>query len=390
MKIGATVSAILIAAAAMAGVWWMTRSSSPAAVATVGETALSKSDEVHPSQTGPHPKVVLPEAHYDFGVMKMGDSGTHTFVVRNEGKAPLKLGKPRTTCQCTISEAAKNEIPPGGEGTITLDWKPTSPAERFDKGAFIPTNDPEMPEITLAVIGRVDPLVVVEPTGNWFAGKVVGDTPIVVTGYVYSRLLDDLKIESARSENPLLTAVANPMSDEKLKEYDAKTGYEIVATLSPGIPVGRFNEPLTIETNVDDKSFQKIETTVTGTRQGPIEVLPTPGADWNAEHLMIDLGRFPAAAGASARVSMFVSHMPEGETLVFEKVDSSVPDIHLNLKRDEAFDAPHRQKYELTFSVKPGATPAARRGAGMAKVEVTTNHPGAKSMKFRVQYIAAP
>lgn len=388
MKIGATVSAVLLAIAALAVTWWVTTpGSSPAALTAAGGDAV---EEPKPSKTGPHPKVVLAEEQYNFGVMKMGDSDKHTFIVRNEGEAPLKLGTPRTTCQCTVSEAAKNAIPPGGEGEITLEWTPSAPTENFDKGAFISTNDPKMPEIRLVVLGRVDPLVVVEPTGTWVAGEVSGDTPIEVIGLIYSRIDENLQITAAESPNPLLTATVSPMSDEKLKEYEAKAGYQINATLSPGIPVGKFSEPLTITTNSKDKEFRKIEMKVTGTRHGPVQVLPTPGTKWTSSNWSLDLRRFPAADGAQATVSMFVSNLPEGETLEFEKIDTPLPQVRLELKRDETFTAPNRQRYELLFRVDPGVAPAMHRGRNAVPVEVTTNHPDAKTMKFHLVFIASP
>ncbi|HEX6986833.1 MAG TPA: DUF1573 domain-containing protein, partial [Planctomycetaceae bacterium] len=324
-----------------------------------------------------------------FGVMKIGDTGKHTFVIRNEGEAPLKLGTPRTTCQCTVSEAAKNAIPPGGEGTVTLEYTPTAATPVFDKGAVIATNDPKMPEIRIGVTGRVDPLVIVEPQGPWYAGEVSGDTPIKVSGYVFSRILDDLAVESVESENPLLTASAEPMDAEKLREYEAKSGYRIDATLSPGIPVGKFNESLAVATNADDEEFRRIDMKVTGTRHGPIQVLPTPGVKWRSADWALDLGRFPAAEGASATVSMFVSDLPDGEELRFETVDAAEPYVEVDLARDESFDVNNRQRYDLTFRVKPGAPPATHRSRGAVKVNVTTNHPGAKSMKFYVEFISS-
>lgn len=389
MKIGAVLAAVLLAVAAIAATYWIARpNSSVLTAAAVEET--DGTEEPTPSETGPHPKAVVPETVHDFGIMKMGDSGKHTFVVRNEGEAPLRLGKPRTTCQCTVSEAAKNAIPPGGEGTITLEWTPAAPTEAFDKGAFISTNDPKMPEIRLAVMGRVDPLVVMDPSGTWDAGVVSGDTPIEVTGYVYSRLMDDLKIESIESTNPLLTASTEPASVEKLEEHEAKSGFAIDATVAPGVPVGKFDEKLTVKTNATDEEFREFEIRIVGTRHGPIQILPTPGVEWNPEALAIDLGRFPASEGAKAKVSMFVSGLPEGEELKFETIEASEPYVGLELRRDETFDIPNRQRYELTFVVEPGAPAVTHRGRGSVEVAVTTNHPDAKSMKFYVQFLSIP
>ena len=40
---------------------------------------------------GPSPKISFPETSYDFGKVPQGAKVSHTFIVQNTGKAPLKL-----------------------------------------------------------------------------------------------------------------------------------------------------------------------------------------------------------------------------------------------------------------------------------------------------------
>jgi hypothetical protein len=387
MKVGAILAAIVLACGALAATYWIARS--PSAASTSAPAASS--DEPTPSKTGPHPKAVVPETTYEFGVMLMGESQEHEFVVRNEGEAPLKLGTPRTTCQCTVSEAAKKPIPPGGEGTIKLKWTPAVETETFDKGAVISTNDPKMPEIRLAVVGKVEQLLIIAPEGTWTIGDVTGRKNVEVAGYIYSRLLDSFDIESIKSTNPLLKAEAVPISEEELEEQEAKSGYKIKATLASGMPVGKFKETLTIITSIkDNEKASKLEIPVEGTRQGPVQLIPTPGVRWNPESLGLDLGQFPASEGASAKLSLFVTDPNENEEFKFESVQSTPPAVEVELKRDESLQAGDRQRYELTFRVPPGAPPQAHRAKGAVKVDVKTNHPEAREMKFYVEFISRP
>jgi hypothetical protein len=387
MRIGAYIAAAALAVVALTATYWLAR---PNSASATNAAVTSPDGPPIPSKTGPHPKIVLPEESYDFGTMRMGETGKHAFVVRNEGEAPLRLGTPETTCKCTVSEAAKEAIPPGGEATITLEWTPTGPTDTFEQSAILPTNDPQMPELRLLVMGRVDSLVRVMPEGTWYAGEVSGSREIAVTGYVFSSLLDDLEIVSAQSENPLLTAEITPVTaSEELEQYKAKSAYRVTAKLAPEVPVGKFQEKLTLTTNVDEEGAREITVDVVGTRHGPIQILPTPGVKWIPEALAIDLGHFPAKEGASGKVSLFVADLPDDEELRFESIETSEPSVMVELERDPDFRGVNRQRYVLTFHVKPGAPPAVRRGKGAARVNVTTNHPDAESMKFIVQYMSS-
>lgn len=388
MKVGAILAGLVIAVSAVAGTYWLTRSdasSSPGA----SPTKTSQQDEPVPAKEGPHPKAVIAEPTHEFGVMKMGDSDRHAFVIRNEGEAPLKLGTPQTTCQCTVPEVEAHEIPPGGEGTITLEWTPTGATEEFDKGAMIATNDPKMREITLRVVGKVEDLVKIEPGTVWNAGEISGDKSIEITGAVYSRLVDDLEVSVGKIDEEMLSAEVSEMTADQLAETEAKSGSAVKVKILPGMPVGKFDKEILLKTNLEGEEQEEIKITVTGTRHGPIQILPMPGTKWAPEALALDLGRFPAAKGHAGSVSMFVNGLEADQELVFESVEAAPDRVELELKRDESFKAEGRQRYTLKFTVPPGGA-ATYRGRGSVKVNVKTNHPEAKSMKFYVQFVATP
>src|SRR5688572_22921904 len=68
------------------------------------------------------PQAVTDETEFDFGVMDPLTMGSHVFVIRNAGDAPLRLQAGPTSCKCTLSNVAQNEIPPGGSGEVRLEW----------------------------------------------------------------------------------------------------------------------------------------------------------------------------------------------------------------------------------------------------------------------------
>src|SRR6476620_4482600 len=68
------------------------------------------------------PRIVVDQAHYDFGSMQRGTSKSHEFVIRNVGNAPLKIRNGGTTCKCTLSKVEDESIPPGGSTMVKLEW----------------------------------------------------------------------------------------------------------------------------------------------------------------------------------------------------------------------------------------------------------------------------
>ena len=103
----------------------------------------------------PLPKVVVDHAKFDFGTLDMASEGSHEFVFTNAGKGRLRLAPGETSCRCTMSKLAEQDIPPGGSPRVTITWKPTEKAGPYKQTAKILTNDPLRREVTLTISGRI-------------------------------------------------------------------------------------------------------------------------------------------------------------------------------------------------------------------------------------------
>src|SRR5689334_8956734 len=69
-----------------------------------------------PSKPKYGPKVVIVNGErYDFGTMDRNAHGTHSFIVRNDGDAPLTLttGQPSCSVCIKIFQVAKDVLEPG-------------------------------------------------------------------------------------------------------------------------------------------------------------------------------------------------------------------------------------------------------------------------------------
>lgn len=109
------------------------------------------------------PQAVFPETSRDFGEFTQDQEQSHAFPVKNTGNAPLRLLEVDPDCACTAS-AYDKEIPPGGEGRITLKLKPFSVSKQFQKKTRVRTDDPNNPQVTLLLTGIARPVVELLPS----------------------------------------------------------------------------------------------------------------------------------------------------------------------------------------------------------------------------------
>lgn len=360
-------------------------------VSTSGAGFTEDADDWHPpiSETGPHPKAVVDEMVHEFGAMAVGERRSHTFVVKNEGEAPLILKKGPTTCKCTLSKLALDEIPPGESAEITLEWEAIDPTERYSHGGAIGTNDPENPEIRLKVEGSVQEIVTLTPAFSWNIGSLPDGKPAEITGTIQSVILDDFAIvEPIETSHEHLAATAKPLEPEQLQEMGAKSGYRITAVVKPGVPVGRFDEEfkLVAKFRGEERVFP---IRVEGSRAGPFVILATPGVDWRPSAMGVRLGRFQRSEGKSASLMLLVSELGERE-LEIEQVEARPEFIKVSLQRDPdaTLEMAGRKRYKLTFEVPPGSPPGTRLGDKVAKVKIRTNHPVASEMEFSLAFIS--
>jgi len=111
---------------------------------------------------GAEPRVVVTETVRDFGKVFEDKALTHTFLIKNEGNAPLRVEDVDPDCACTVADYDR-VIPPGGQGKITLTIKPFSVMRDFLKQTKVKFNDPARPELELTLKGYVEPIIEIQP-----------------------------------------------------------------------------------------------------------------------------------------------------------------------------------------------------------------------------------
>jgi hypothetical protein len=62
------------------------------------------------------------EDNHNFGEIPEGDKVSHTFKFKNTGSNPLKVENVKPSCGCTTPDWSREEIAPGAEGFVTVEF----------------------------------------------------------------------------------------------------------------------------------------------------------------------------------------------------------------------------------------------------------------------------
>ncbi|MFO0427384.1 MAG: DUF1573 domain-containing protein [Planctomyces sp.] len=335
------------------------------------------------SATGPWPKVKVEAVKYNFGRMPVGDTiGNHEFLLENVGDADLILKAGEATCQCTTFKVERELVPPGESTKVIVNWQTVHANEQFRHGGPVYTNDPAKPEVQFEVQGVIDEAFVAEPSLIWDAGTLRDKEVTKVSARISSRVYKDFRIDSLESDSPQVTVEARPLTPAELQPTEFLSGYEIITSISPDVPVGSFRSKVTMKIDVQ-KSSRTFR--VHAMKSGPIRFISAPGDFFEPDRMLLKLGNFRAKDGKKGRVMLIVNHTDLPEDLKIVEVAAKPAYLKASLVSEGTRLGNGSQRYFLTVEIPPGHS---KRDAmsDHAEVKITTNHPKSESVILDVSY----
>ncbi|MFI4874099.1 MAG: DUF1573 domain-containing protein, partial [Blastopirellula sp. JB062] len=264
--------------------------------------------EVERSQSSqdPMPKVaVVGDDVFEFGKMNVDATKKHTFLIRNEGDAPLRLEEAGTTCKCTLSSLAKELIPPGETVEVELEWHPIAYADSFTQTATLRTNDPRRPEIELRIHGSVVRSIYMEPSQVNFGHVTAGDE-LSASVNVISVVGDDFKLTGVKLHGDHAEeakAKIVPLTEEDLEATEGgRSGGKVEIYLPKGLPIGMTKMRAEISTN--DPETKKLTLPIAVQVGGDINFISA--VKINQEKNVMMLGTVSGAKGKKVLVNVLV------------------------------------------------------------------------------------
>ena len=262
--------------------------------------------ELHRREGPPARLELVGDKYHIFGNMAAGERGSHTWEFKNVGEGPMEVLLLETTCSCTVAtlkteagEKKKVTVAPGESIPIEVNWEARKWG-KFAQTATIGTNDPDHASVLLTVMGMIIAPVDVQPSETVAFSDISNEEPHRASLAIVSADRPELKLTRIVTSKPAWIAVeAKPMTPEELRQRKVKSGYHLTVELKPGMPLGRFNEDLMIETDHPDRPGMKL--TIAGNAIGPIRVIP--------ERLV--MSAVPSRAGGSKELALIVRGGPE-------------------------------------------------------------------------------
>lgn len=262
-----------------------------------------------------YPTIEVDELEYDFGSMDGHGVGSHEFIVRNVGEAPLELEAGPTTCKCTLSDIGDGVILPGESGAVTVEWKGKGLIGPYTQTATIHTNDPKDRKVNLSVHGELTSKARFIPETLVFSSVAAGHS---AEGDVriYSYGEKPLEIKGYEIDDPEYMEVSfAPMpADEVEGEKYATYGQRMSVAVKPGLPPGPFKRRIRVMTNVE--GLEELSIPVEGMISSEISVF---GSGWSPTRGVLRFGTL-GKAKATRRLLVNVGGL-NPEKVQFEVAD---------------------------------------------------------------------
>jgi hypothetical protein len=104
------------------------------------------------------PRLDLPTASYDFGVIPRRPDVAHVFAVQNTGSADLEIWNLVTSCGCTTAHLSSSVIPPGQRADLTVVFDPDFHPTQGEtvRLVWFATNDPTQPWVEVRITADVE------------------------------------------------------------------------------------------------------------------------------------------------------------------------------------------------------------------------------------------
>jgi len=348
---------------------------------------------------GPSPVAETPETTHAFGTVTVGGRGSHEFVIRNAGDAPLELTKGATSCSCTVSDFEESEggsanvkvVPPGETVKLKVAWRGKGEGP-FRQQAGVVTNDRKRPQISFEVVGSVLPgsFRVVPPTialPKLSTGTGSKATATVFTFGTEPPTVTSLTATDEKTAQFYSLSTA-PLAPADLASVTGATGGLLVtADIRPGIPIGQLRQTVRLVLAIPEETV--VEIPIEGSVSGDLALA---GRAWDSSQDVLKLG--PVSSREGLRTTLFLTAKGPHRAEVKPVVRLAVPDsLQVVVEEGKPVGSGNVIRFQLSITIPPGSEPANHIGTTQApsgKIVLDTGHPDVPTLTIPVSVAIGP
>jgi len=344
---------------------------------TIPKPADKLSPEVAKA-AGPRPKAVAVVREHDFGFLDPSNPCSQVFTIRNEGDAPLKLERGRTSCTCTMSAFEDVDMPPGAEAKITVSSKLDQKAGPFHHTAAILTNDPEQPTVIFTIRGVVAARVAADPP-RLVVPVTVRGKPTTLETAVYSQTEAELKLVEARLPDTSSTYRTEPLAADELKRLGARSGFALKVTPGRPYPFTRISETIELVLAGSKEKLAPLSLEVAGDQAEALS--------FYSPHMIINniirMGNIDQGKEFRERVTITVRDEQRSLGVVETKVDP--PFVQVKFQPLDA-GAGKAGLYQAEVRIPPDAPACSHHLVRAGRVVLKTDHPRIREIAFTIDF----
>ena len=97
------------------------------------------------------PRIVVEPASFDFGAIKAAHVVQKEFVLRNIGRADLRIDSLVSSCGCTAVMSDTQTVKPGASTPLRVRLTAPEQAGRLQKSVLVKSNDPAQPTLEVKI-----------------------------------------------------------------------------------------------------------------------------------------------------------------------------------------------------------------------------------------------
>jgi len=186
---------------------------------------------------------------YDFGVVKQGEHLFHVFEIRNAGEASLHIEKVEMSLP-GMTTRFRPEVLPGDTIPIKVEWNTTGFSGETDAKAIVYTDDPKRPQTELHLTATIKPPI-----------EFIPFPAVFFTAYQDEAPEKHIRIVNNQPDPLELGRIDSPENHYtvQLKTIRAGQEFELFVKVRPGVPFGRYTEPIYVATNITDRPRLNIQ-----------------------------------------------------------------------------------------------------------------------------------
>ncbi len=194
------------------------------------------------------PRAVVSESSFEFPKAIQGQVIEHTFVLHNQGSAPLRIQGVTLTPPLTLARMPA-QIAPDQEVALQVKLDTAKIRGAFNGEIAVRLNDPQQPTVTFSVAGSVVPLIEFSPMAALFVSGPKG-TGGEGSIEIINHDRDPLRI--------LFLESASERFALKLDTVEDGRRYRLTLTMKPDGPGGKATDTIVLHTSNPTRPLLKV------------------------------------------------------------------------------------------------------------------------------------